>query len=101
MIIHSGLVLVFDLDGVIVDSNPVHQEAWREYNLQFGIETDEEMRRRMYGRHNDDIVRDFFGPGLDPAQVTAHGAAKEGLYRRMMASRLDASLVPGVTAFLQ
>jgi beta-phosphoglucomutase len=101
MMIHSGLALIFDLDGVIIDSNPVHQEAWRIYNLRFGIETDEEMQRRMYGRRNDEIVRDFFGPELDPQQVIAHGAAKERLYREMMASRLAESLVPGVTDFLQ
>jgi beta-phosphoglucomutase len=101
MIIQSGLALIFDLDGVIVDSNPVHQEAWRLYNLRFGISTDEAMQRRMYGRRNDDIVRDFFGPGLDPEQVTAHGAAKESLYREMMSARLAESLVPGVTDFLQ
>jgi HAD superfamily hydrolase (TIGR01509 family) len=101
MRIPSGLALIFDLDGVIIDSNPAHQEAWRLYNRRFGIETDKQMERRMYGRRNDDIVRDFFGAGLDPAEVTAHGAAKESLYREMMAPRLAGSLVAGVTDFLQ
>jgi beta-phosphoglucomutase len=44
--------LIFDLDGVIVDSNPVHREAWRLYNLRFGLQTDEAMYARMYGKHN-------------------------------------------------
>jgi len=35
--------LIFDMDGVIVDSNPVHREAWEVYNRRFGIETTEEM----------------------------------------------------------
>jgi beta-phosphoglucomutase len=101
MMIHPGLALIFDLDGVIIDSNPVHHEAWREYNRRFGIATDEAMQRRMYGRRNDEIVRDFFGEALEPEQVIAHGAAKESLYREMMAPRLAESLVPGVTDFLQ
>jgi len=101
MMIQSGIALIFDLDGVIVNSNPVHQEAWRVYNQRFGIATDEAMRRRMYGRRNDEIVRDFFGEGLEAGQVIAHGAAKERLYREMMAPRLAESLVPGVTDFLQ
>lgn len=101
MTIAPGLSLVFDMDGVILDSNPTHREAWRVYNRRFGIETDEAMQQRMYGRRNDEIVRDFFGAGLPSAEVAAHGAAKESLYRQMMAPRLTESLVPGVTRLLQ
>ena len=75
MTIHSGLALIFDLDGVIIDSNPAHREAWRLYNLRFGIESGKQTERLIYGRRNDEIVRDFFGQGLDPKQVAAHGAA--------------------------
>jgi beta-phosphoglucomutase len=101
MKIRAGLALLFDMDGVILDSNPTHREAWRLYNRGFGIETDEAMQQRMYGKRNDEIVRDFFGAGLAPEQVAAHGAAKESLYRQMMAAHLTQSLVPGVTDLLQ
>lgn len=101
MKLHSGIALIFDMDGVIVDSNPLHREAWLAYNRRFGIETDEAMQQRMYGKRNDEIVRDFFGASLSGEQVTAHGAAKESLYREMMGPRLSDSLVPGVTRLLQ
>ena len=94
------LVMLFDLDGVIVDSNPVHRDAWRIYNLRFGIETSEAMQERMYGKRNDEIVRDFFGPQLTDSEVSGHGLAKERLYREMMAGRIAAALVPGVVEFL-
>lgn len=89
------------MDGVIVDSNPVHREAWAAFNRGFGLETTEEMHRRMYGKRNDEIVRDFFGPGLPAGEVFARGAAKEELYRRMIAGRLEEMLVPGLRPFLQ
>jgi beta-phosphoglucomutase len=101
MMIQSGLALIFDMDGVIVDSNPLHRECWLLYNRRFGIETDEAMQQRMYGKRNDEIVRDFFGAGLSNDEVSAHGAAKESLYRELMAPRLTESLVPGVTDILQ
>jgi HAD superfamily hydrolase (TIGR01509 family) len=88
------------MDGVLVDSNPLHREVWGVYNLQYGIQTDDEMHRRMYGRRNDQIVRDFFGPGLTAEEVAAHGSAKEALFRRMMAGSLQQALVPGVREFL-
>jgi len=100
MMIQAGLAIIFDMDGVILDSNPVHREAWRLYNLRFGIATDEAMQQFMYGKRNDEIVRDFFGADLDPDAVAAHGAGKESLYREMMSARLSSSLVPGVTEFL-
>jgi beta-phosphoglucomutase family hydrolase len=95
-----GLALIFDMDGVIVNSNPVHREAWKRYNLRFGIVTDEAMLERMYGKHNDDIVRDYFGDHLSAEEIAAHGRGKERLYREMMASRLEQSLVPGIRQFL-
>src|SRR5262245_24010649 len=101
MIIQSGIALVFDMDGVIVDSNPTHREAWAIYNRRFGIETDEAMQQRMYGRRNDEIVRDFFGAGLSADEIVAHGAAKEALFREIMGARLTKSLVPGVTRLLR
>src|SRR5580700_6537978 len=97
----TGLCLIFDMDGVIVDSNPVHRQAWAAYNRRFGLETTEEMQRGMYGKRNDRIVRDFFGEGLTPEEVAKRGAAKERLYREMVQDRIEEILVPGVRQFLE
>src|SRR5260370_4358865 len=89
------------MDGVIVDSNPVNRKVWAAYNRRFGIETDEAMQQRMYGRRNDDIVRDFFGGHLTLAQVRAHGAAKERLFRETIGPVLNEALVSGLREFLE
>jgi beta-phosphoglucomutase family hydrolase len=94
-----GLALVFDLDGVIVDSNPLHRIAWEAFNRRYGLETTEEMHAFMYGKRNDDIVRQFYGE-LGPGEIEARGAAKEALYREMAKARLQEMLVPGVREFL-
>ena len=94
------MALIFDMDGVIVDSNPWHRIAWSEYMRRHGIEMTESMQQRMYGKRNDEIVRDFFGTRLSDADVFAHGAAKEALYREMMKLRIGESLVPGISEFL-
>jgi beta-phosphoglucomutase len=92
--------LIFDMDGVLVDSNPAHREAWIAYNRQFGLETTDAMHRRMYGKRNDQIIRDFYGDSLSPAEVAARGAAKEKLYRQMIGDRIEEMLVPGLRSFL-
>lgn len=96
----AGLALIFDMDGVLVNSNPVHREAWARFNLRYGLRTTPEMLERMYGKRNDDIVRDFFGEELTEEEVVARGRAKERLYREMVGSRIEEMLVPGIRQFL-
>jgi len=95
------IALIFDMDGVIVDSNPMHRESWVAFNRRYGLETTEEMHQFMYGKRNDQIVRDFYGDGITAEEVDARGRAKERLYREMMAGRTEEMLVPGLRAFLE
>jgi HAD superfamily hydrolase (TIGR01509 family) len=88
------------MDGVAIDSHPVHRQAWTVFNRRFGVEITEAMEERNIGKRNDDIVRDFFGEGLSPEEVAARGAAKEALYRQMVSGRLEQMLVPGLRGFL-
>src|SRR3954471_16576079 len=89
------------MDGVIIDSNPWHRTAWAEYTRRHGVEMTEAMQERMYGKRNDELVRDFLGANLSEPEVMAHGAAKEALYREMMKPRIEESLVPGIREFLR
>jgi len=95
------LAFIFDMDGVIVDSNPAHRRAWEAFNRRYGVETTEAMQRFMYGRRNDEIVRGFFGDGLPAGEVAARGAAKERLYREMIAGKVDRMMPAGLRRFLE
>lgn len=92
--------LIFDMDGVIVDSNPWHRIAWQKYNRALGVEMTEAMQQKMYGKRNDELIREFFGQHLSDAEVFAHGAAKETLYREMIKPQINEALVPGIREFL-
>ena len=98
--VRPGLALIFDMDGVVVDSMPIHRAAWRQYLDFLGI-PGEDLLARMHGRRNDEIVLDFLGPTADQELVHEHGAAKERLYRQLMRDRLENQLVPGVRSFLE
>jgi HAD superfamily hydrolase (TIGR01509 family) len=95
----DGLALIFDLDGVILHSTEMHNRAWELYD-RYGIARDG-IQERMFGKHNDEIVRDFFGAGLSEEEVRRHGAAKEQLYREMMRPVLRRHLVSGVVGFVE
>ncbi|MBS1831200.1 MAG: HAD-IA family hydrolase [Acidobacteria bacterium] len=91
---------LFDLDGVIIDSMPLHTVAWREYLTRFGFDA-QGVEHRMHGKRNDEIVAEFWGREISPEENFAHGAAKEALFREMMDPMFAKQLVPGVAEFLR
>jgi len=97
--INSELALLFDLDGVVIDSMPTHTLAWERYLEANGVDP-RDIEARMHGKRNDDLVRDLLGADLDEAAIFEHGAAKERLYREMIGATLEAKLVPGIREFL-
>ena len=96
----NGLAFLFDLDGVVIDSMPMHLAAWQSYLERLGIQH-ADFGPKMQGRRNDDIVTEFIGAELGPDEVFAHGAAKEELFREMMRSQIDRHILPGLIAFLE
>ena len=95
-----GLALIFDLDGVIVDSMPLHTYSWKLYLERHGIHA-LDLVEKMHGRRNDQIVAAFWGNHLTPEENFRHGAAKEALWRELMEPVLESHLVPGVRTFLE
>lgn len=97
--LNPELALIFDLDGVVVDSMPTHTLAWERYLEANGIDP-LNIEARMHGKRNDDLVRDLFGTHLDEGAIFEHGAAKERLFREIIGATLEAKLVPGIRDFV-
>lgn len=73
--------LLFDLDGTLVNNDPIHYQAWREILAPYNLEIDEDFyKKRITGRLNPDIVRDLL-PQLSAAQAEAFIEDKEARYR--------------------
>ena len=89
--------VLWDLDGVLVDSAPFHFQAWRELLASLGRELSEADFQRTFGLRNDAILRDLLGE-LPPAEVERLGARKEALFRRAALGNIVA--LPGALALL-
>lgn len=90
---------IFDLDGTLGDSGPLHAESWRLLAAELGTTADEGWLQHTFGRANRDIIPELFGRALPDEEIVRHSDRKEALYRELAASRLR--LFPGALELLQ
>lgn len=91
--------LIFDMDGVIVDSNPFHKIALKQYCAQHGHHlTEKDLLEKIYGRTNRDWIVNIFG-NLSTEKINEHADRKEELYRALYQDKIVP--VNGLTAFLE
>lgn len=73
--------ILFDLDGTIVNTDPLHFLTWQEVLKQFGLQIDQTFYKKFIsGRHNPEIVKDMF-PDLGMEEGLKIADAKEELFR--------------------
>ena len=75
--------LLLDLDGTLVDSEPLHRERYRAWFAQRGWPFDDAVAAQFTGRRADDVFRTLDGPwrGEDPEALLAQIIALEPLRR--------------------
>ncbi len=89
--------VVFDMDGVVIDSHPAHRSAWKSFLEGVGRSTtDRELDFILDGRKREEILEYFLGK-LDSAQIAEYGRRKDELLRSH-ANRLEP--MTGVVEFL-
>ncbi len=89
------------MDGVIVDTNPHHRTAWRQYYQKYGKTlSDADFVQYVSGKHNTDIVAHLFAnQTLTSDEVLRLGHEKEALFRALY--RPDITPVSGLIDFLK
>jgi beta-phosphoglucomutase len=77
--------ILFDLDGTIVNTDPIHYQAWREMLLDHNIEIDETFyKSRISGKINPEIIKDIL-PHLSLTDGEKFADQKEALFRERAA----------------
>src|SRR5580704_7722886 len=90
--------IVFDMDGVLVDSHPVHRVAWSKFLATVGKSvSDEGLSFILAGRRREEILRHFLGD-LSEAKIAEYGRQKDSFFEENFH---DVKLIPGVRKFLE
>ncbi len=85
------LAVIFDVDGVLIDSYAPHFESWREVAARYGVDYTESQFAIGFGRTSREIVADQWNrPDLTEADIRAIDDAKEAAYRRIVADDFPA-----------
>ena len=95
--------IIFDFNGTLYWDSQLHYDAWRDFSklLRGYSFTDEEMRDKMFGHTNEDIIEYAIGKKPTKEMVEKYGKEKEALYRkRCLLDPENFKLAPGAIEFL-
>jgi beta-phosphoglucomutase len=82
----EALALIFDMDGVLVDSYSAHWQSWHFMADELGKGLTEEQFVSTFGRTSREIIAEHWGSDcLTPAEIAAFDRRKEALYREIVA----------------
>ena len=82
--------VIFDMDGVLVDSFGPYRDSWLRAASEAGVPMTPEQFAATFGQTSREIIRRFWGDQLDEAGVRAIDDHKEALYREMVAQNFPA-----------
>ncbi len=95
----TNQAVIFDLDGVLIDTYRAHYESWRDAARRRGIELTEEGFAKTFGRTSREIIRGIWhAPDLDEEAVQAFDDEKEERYREIVARQMP--IMPGAVELI-
>ena len=77
--------VIFDLDGVLVDTSKYHKQAWFDLAEREGINISDELFRTTFGMQNYQILAKLTGRELPTEEIDRMSEWKENRYRQLVA----------------
>lgn len=94
--------VIFDMDGVIIDSNPYHRMAWGRFLDTKGIViSDDVFKNQIFGTTGSGALRRLIGEGLTEGEVEAFKREIEGEYRDIIRHLDGVEPVNGLVDFME
>lgn len=94
----NSWAVIFDMDGVLVDSAPAHFESWQLLGREEGFNISREQFEAGFGRQNKDIIPMYFG-AVSNQRLGEIADRKEALYREIVRANVPA--VPGAARLVK
>lgn len=96
--------LIFDLDGVLVDTAKYHYQAWKRIADELGVPFDEEINESFKGVSRTgcmDMLVDMGGLDMTPEERAERCSSKNDLFTGFVMGMDESEILPGVTPFIE
>ena len=98
--VERAQAVIFDMDGVLIDSYQAHYQSWVELAEAEGLHVTEAEFAATFGRTTREIIARLWGSGrYDDAQIAELDRRKEAAYRRIIEA--DFPAMPGAGELLR
>ena len=91
--------VIWDMDGVLIDTGRFHYIAWKAVLGRRGIPFSEEDFRNLFGRNNQSTLEILLGRPPSTEELETISREKEGVFQKEIRGKVE--LMPGVRALLQ
>jgi len=97
--LQENLGVLWDMDGVLVDTGEFHYRSWEQILAEIGVPFDRGRFKAAFGKNNADTLAFFLGH--PPAAELLHSVSerKERLFRQIIHGHVEA--LPGVHLWLE
>jgi HAD superfamily hydrolase (TIGR01509 family) len=95
----ADYAIIWDVDGVLLDSAEQHRESWQEVARQHGLPYSDADFWATFGRRNSDVIPVLYQVAGPPERLEALANEKEAAYRDAL--RREASALPGAVDLMR
>jgi beta-phosphoglucomutase len=95
---HSVYAVLWDVDGVVIDSAEQHRRAWEQLAQENALPYSDAAFWASFGRRNADVIPAMFGVAGPPRRIEALAERKEAIYRALLAKQGQA--LPGAVELM-
>lgn len=93
------ILVIWDLDGTILDSRNQHYEASKKVLEKYGFELSKDFLKTFYGQTANHIFGEILGEGVTNEQFNLIIQERDIAYRELISQ--DAKFLPGVKQWLE
>jgi len=94
--------IIFDMDGVILDSNPYHRDAWLSFFKKRGVIVDEQtFLDKIFGSTGKEALRTFLGKDLTDKMLDEYTQAIDAEFRENFKNKKGVEPINNLINFLK
>jgi beta-phosphoglucomutase family hydrolase len=96
---YQNYAVIFDVDGVLADTGPIHYESWVKMANEIGKTFKKSYFEATFGQQSVPITRQLVGRNVDQNLVEKWAQLKEQYYREMVKDKIKP--LPGVIGLIE